>query len=152
MHFLWFREGISMVEPLHKIVSFVFHEWRYICGFPDRRVLVNSPWSSYMSRAVCNCISASSSVQWSQSLTGDRILIILRPEPRLISLMDPSAMIYQGKYSSDCLMWQPNCLAFFCNSPSVCSFDLSIMRCSGTPSWSAVRDRQWCTSRFFFMG
>ena len=28
-----------MVKPLHKIVPFVFYEWRYICGLPIQKFL-----------------------------------------------------------------------------------------------------------------
>ena len=72
--------------------------------FPDRRVLGTSPWISYMSRAVCYCMRASSSMQWSHSLASNRLLFMLRPDPRLSSLLAPSIMICQGGYGSDCLM------------------------------------------------
>ena len=39
MHFLGFREATPMVEPLYKIVPFVFYEWRYIRGLPKQECL-----------------------------------------------------------------------------------------------------------------
>ena len=96
MHFLWFREATPMVEPLHTIVPFVFHKWGYICGLTRQEGLGHFPWSLYMSRAVCDFINASSSMKWSHCLEGEKLFIIFCPDPRLSSLIAPSAMICQG--------------------------------------------------------